>query len=182
MSNAKTFDELGFTKISPCILDTDGNINPFKMIGKDWMLVTAGDENGWNTMTASWGFMGVMWGKNVAVAAIRPQRYTKEFIDKSEYFTLSFFTEEYRSALAFCGKYSGRDKDKAAETGLAPIFADNTTAFEQAETIIVCRKLYAQDMKPECFTDTSCDEQWYPNKDYHTAYIGQIVAMYRKEY
>ncbi len=180
MNTEKTFDMLGYAKISPSELDKSGDINPFKMIGKDWMLVTAGDETGWNTMTASWGFMGVMWGKNVAVATIRPQRYTKEFIDKSEYFTLSFFEEEFRPALSFCGKYSGRDKDKAAETGLVPVFADNTTAFEQAKTIIVCKKLYAQEMKPECFIDKSCDEQWYPGKDYHTAYIGEIVAVYRK--
>lgn len=181
MSSKKNFEELGFTKISPSILDKDDNVNPFKMVGKDWMLVTAGDENGWNTMTASWGFMGVMWGKNAAVTVIRPQRHTKKFIDSSEYFTLSFFGEEYRSALAFCGKYSGRDKDKAAETGLVPVFADNAVSFEQAETIIVCRKLYVQDMKPECFSDKTCDEKWYPDKDYHTAYIGEIKAMYRRE-
>ena len=80
MSSKKNFEELGFTKISPSILDKDDNVNPFKMVGKDWMLVTAGDENGWNTMTASWGFMGVMWGKNAAVTVIRPQRYTKKLI------------------------------------------------------------------------------------------------------
>ena len=163
-------EELGFKRIEPENL-AEKQINPFKMVGKDWMLVTAGDENGWNTMTASWGFMGVMWGKNTAVTVIRPQRYTKEFIDNSEYFTLSFFGEEHRAALAYCGKYSGRDVDKAEE---------GTTAFEQAETIIVCRKMYAQNMDAECFTDKSADAQWYPNKDYHTAYVGEITAVYVK--
>lgn len=173
-------EELGFTKISSSILDSV-DVNPFKMIGKDWMLVTAGDENGWNTMTASWGGMGVMWGKNVAITVIRPQRYTKEFIDGSDLFTLSFFGDEYRQALAYCGKYSGRDVDKAKETGLTPAFADGTTAFEQAETVLVCKKLFAQQITPESFVDAACDEQWYPNKDYHVAYVGEIVAMYRKE-
>ena len=172
-------EELGFKRVESENL-AEKQINPFKMVGKDWMLVTAGDENGWNTMTASWGFMGVMWGKNTAVTVIRTQRYTKEFIDNSEYFTLSFFGEEQRAALAYCGKYSGRDVDKAEETGLTPLFTEGTTAFEQAETIIVCRKMYAQNMGAECFTDKSADEQWYPNKDYHTAYVGEIIAVYVK--
>ena len=83
--------------------------NPFTKIGKEWMLVTAGDEEKHNTMTASWGAMGIMWGKNVATVYIRPQRYTKEFIDKEERFTVSFFSEEYRQALEVCGSKSGRD-------------------------------------------------------------------------
>lgn len=175
----KNFEELGFTKISPTELD-GVQVNPFKMIGKDWTLITAGDESGWNTMTASWGFMGVMWGKNVVTAVIRPQRYTKEFVDKAEYFTLSFFGEEQREALAFCGKYSGRDVNKAEKTGLVPIFADGTTSFEQAKTVIVCKKLFAQEIDPESFIDKSLDAQWYSAKDYHVAYVGEIVAMYRK--
>ena len=172
-------ENLGFKRIDPDNL-SKLEFNPFKMIGKDWMLVSAGDESGWNTMTASWGFMGVMWGKNVVTTVIRPQRYTKEFIDNSEYFTLCFFDEDQRAALAYCGKYSGRDVDKAKETGLTPVFTDGTTAFEQAKTIIVCRKMYSQDMNPECFIDKSADEQWYPNKDYHTAYIAEITAVYVK--
>ncbi len=173
-------EKTAYKRISGEDLDSV-DLNLFKMIGKDWMLVTAGDENGWNTMTASWGFMGVMWGKNVATAVIRPQRYTKEFIDKNEYFTLSFFDENYRQALSYCGKYSGRDVDKAKETGLTPMFIDGTASFEQAKTIIVCKKLYVQDMDSNSFIDKSIDERWYPNKDYHTAYVGEIVAMYVKD-
>ena len=82
------------------------DFNPYKKIGKEWFLVTAGDESGWNTMTASWGFAGVMWGKNTFTTVIRPQRYTKEFIDKAEYFTISFFKEEYKKALSvLCQTY-----------------------------------------------------------------------------
>ena len=172
-------NELGFKKIQPEDLINE-KINPFKMIGKDWMLVTAGNINGWNTMTASWGFMGVMWGKNVATAVIRPQRYTKEFIDNSEYFTLSFFDENQKSALSYCGANSGRDVDKAKETGLKPIFIDNTTSFEQAKVIIVCKKMYAQEMNAESFIDKSADEKWYADKDYHVQYIGEITAVYVK--
>ncbi len=88
--------------------------NPFEKIGKEWFLVTAGDENGYNTMTASWGFMGVMWNKNTMTTVIRPSRYTYEFIEKAGLFTVSFLPEEKRPALNFCGSRSGRDFDKAA--------------------------------------------------------------------
>ena len=172
--------ELGFEKLSgEQILSMD--INPFRGIGQDWMLVTAGDEKGWNTMTASWGFAGVMWGKNAIVTVIRPQRYTKEFMDKSEYFSVCFFGEEYKKALAFCGAHSGRDFDKAKETGLVPLFTDGSTIFEQASVAFVCKKLYAQAMKSEYFTDKSQIDAWYNDGGFHTEYIGEIVAAYVKK-
>ena len=136
--------------------------NPFNKISKQWMLVTAGDTESSNTMTASWGGVGIMWGKPVATVYIRPQRYTKEFIDKNEYFTLSFLPEEYRKA------------------GLHPFEIDGTTAVEEAEEVFVCRKLYAQEMLPECFIDSECDTKWYPEKDYHTMYIAEIVKVLKK--
>ena len=141
--------------------------NPFNKISKQWMLVTAGDTESSNTMTASWGGVGIMWGKPVATVYIRPQRYTKEFIDKNEYFTLSFLPEEYRQALNVCGSVSGRNvADKWQEAGLHPFEIDGTTAVEEAEEVFVCRKLYAQEMLPECFIDSECDTKWYPEKDY----------------
>ena len=128
----------GFKEVAADKLDTL-DFNPYKKIGKEWFLVTAGDESGWNTMTASWGFAGVMWGKNTFTTVIRPQRYTKEFIDKAEYFTISFFKEEYKKALSFCGSHSGRDCDKAKETGLTPVFVSENgvevTAFAEADIL-----------------------------------------------
>lgn len=157
-------------------------INPFHKISKEWMLITAGDEKKSNTMTANWGGVGIMWGKNVATAYIRPQRYTKEFVDNSEYFTLSFLPEEKREALNVCGRVSGRDvEDKWAEAGLHPYYVDGTTAVEEADLVFVCRKLYAQDMLPECFTDEECDTRWYPQKDYHTMYMAEIVKVLEKQ-
>ena len=105
------------------------NLNPFSKIADNWFLVTSGDESGYNTMTASWGSLGTMWGKSVAVTVIRPQRYTKEFIDKNEYFTVSFLKDGNKDKLSFCGSKSGRDFDKAKETGLTPVFTDKTTTF-----------------------------------------------------
>lgn len=155
--------------------------NPFDKISKQWMLVTAGNGDSCNTMTASWGGVGIMWGKPVATVYIRPQRYTKEFIDKNGYFTLSFLPEEYRRSLNVCGSVSGRNvEDKWKEAGLNPFEIDGTAAVEEAEEIFVCRKLYAQEMLPECFIDGECDTKWYPEKDYHMMYIAEIVKVLEK--
>ena len=81
---------------------TDLQFNPFTKIGSEWMLITAGNEKKFNTMTASWGGMGVLWGKNVVTTYIRPQRYTKEFVDANDTFTLSFYGPQYKEALNFC--------------------------------------------------------------------------------
>lgn len=161
------------------------DFNPFVKIGDEWFLVTAGDENGWNTMTASWGFAGIMWGKNSFITAIRPQRHTKTFIDKSEYFTASFFPENMKKALAYCGSHSGRDVDKAKETGLEPIFIDtddgkSVTAFSQASLILVCKKTYVQQMTSDSFVIPEVDKANYAAGDYHTEYIGEITAVYVK--
>lgn len=156
------------------------NCNPFKMIGRDWLLITSGDVNGYNTMTASWGGLGVLWNKNTATIYIRPQRYTKEFVDKNELFTLSFFDEKYRPALNFCGTKSGRDYDKAKETGLTPVEIDGSATFSQAKLVLVCKKLYADEIKPEKFIDKSIEAN-YALKDYHTMYIAEIVAAYEAE-
>ena len=156
----------------------DLQLNPFQKISRQWMLITAGDELESNTMTASWGGLGIMWGKNVATAYIRPQRYTKEFVDNSDMFTLSFLPEEKREALNICGRVSGRDvEDKWAEAGVHPYYIDGTTAVEEAEMVLVCKKLYAQEMYPECFIETECDTKWYPQADYHTMYIAEIVKV-----
>ncbi len=161
------------------------DFNPYEYIGKKWFLIAAGNENGFNMMTAAWGFAGVMWGKNTFTAVIRPQRYTKEFVDSEDYFTVSFFDEEYRKALSFCGSNSGRDVDKVSGTGLSPLFLNNqdysAVSFEEASLILVCRKAYVQKLDEGCFTFKENDEKWYPEKDYHVSYIGEIVKAYIKK-
>lgn len=154
--------------------------NVFKLIGNDWMLVTAGPPDDYNTMTASWGGMGVLWNKNVCFVFVRPSRYTYEFMEKNQTFSLSFFTEEWRNALTVCGTKSGRDIDKAKETGLKPFPAGNgTTGFEQARLIIECRKIYFQDIKPEKFLDPSIERN-YNGSDYHRMYVGEILDIKMK--
>lgn len=151
--------------------------NPFTKIGKEWMLITAGTPDHCNTMTASWGSLGVWWGKNAVTCYIRQSRYTKEFIDQNDTFTLSFFDESYRQALSLCGSVSGRDHDKIKEASLTPIAVGETAAFDEASMIFVCRKLYADIMPAEQFLAKEMDERWYPDHDYHTMYIAEIEKI-----
>lgn len=156
--------------------------NPFRMIGDDWMLITAEKDGRVNTMTASWGGVGILWGKTVATAYIRPQRYTKEFVDAGETFTLSFFGQEQKKALGYLGKVSGKEvPDKIAQSGLHDTTVGGAPAFAEAELVLVCRKLYAQEMKPECFVAGEEIGRWYPEKDFHTMYIAEITEAYRRE-
>jgi len=161
-----------FREINP--KDIDGNA--IKMIADEWMLISAGDSEGFNMMTASWGFLGEMWNKDSVVAAIRPQRYTMEFVDKSDYFTLSFYGDR-KDIHAVCGRQSGRDVDKAALTGLTPVFGDGTVWFEEARLVLVCKKRYCGQLRPECFTLGECEEL-YPADDRHYMIIGEIVKAY----
>lgn len=157
------------------------NLNPFTAIGKEWMLITAGTKENCNTMTASWGGLGVIWGKPSVTAYIRQTRYTKEFTDREAYFTLSFFGEAYREALNLCGTVSGRDKDKIKEAALTPCDVGGTAAFEEARLVFVCRKQFRQFMSPEGFDVKENDARWYPDRDYHTMYIGSIEKILIKE-
>lgn len=162
---------MSFKEIKPEEL----NFNPFTRIGSDWMLLTAGTKDKFNTMTASWGGAGVFWGKPAVTCYIRPQRYTKEFIDKEELFSVSFLKDGHRDALKLCGSVSGHDHDKIKEAGLTPVFIDGVPAFEEADTILICRKMYRTSMNPADFIDKDADSKFYPEKDYHDIYIAEIV-------
>jgi flavin reductase (DIM6/NTAB) family NADH-FMN oxidoreductase RutF len=152
--------------------------NVFKLIGADWMLITAGDINAYNTMTASWGAMGVLWSKNVCFCFLRPARHTRLFIEKNKMFTLSFFDEKYRAALNFCGSKSGRDIDKAKAAGITPIKSPSGSVyFSEARLVIECQKIYFQDLDPANFLDEAISAN-YPQKDYHRMYVGEIKGCY----
>lgn len=165
-----------YKKIRPEQLDK----NIFYLINDEWMLITAEKDNKINTMTASWGGFGIMWNKKVANIVIRTNRYTKEFVDGSSTFSLCFFNKEYKKTLAYLGSVSGRDEDKIAKSNLTINHIDGTPYFEEADMVIVCKKLYAQEMKPECFIIKELDSENYPKKDYHTLYISEIEKIYRK--
>lgn len=155
--------------------------NIFKLIGKDWALVTAGNKEKSNPMTISWGGAGIMWGKPVAFTFIRPQRYTMEFLEREDSYTMSFFEEDYRKALSFCGSKSGRDYDKIKETGLTTTFTDDGVPyFEEAKLVLVCKKMYAQNLTEESVIDKDAVDKWY-NNDYHKMFISEITEVLIKE-
>ena len=157
------------------------NMNPFLKIGKEWMLITAGDEEKYNTMTASWGGMGILWRKDVVFTFIRPSRYTFEFTENKDYFSLCFFEEKYRGALQLCGTKSGRDCDKIKEAGLTPAFIDGVPSFEEASMVLICKKLYAQPMGEEFVCDDLVRPNYAEGEAYHTMYVGEIVKALVKE-
>lgn len=157
-------------------------LNPMTRIGGEWMLITAGTvERGYNTMTASWGHLGSLWGHDTSVVYVRPQRYTKAFVDREAYYTLSFFAEEHRKALAYLGTHSGRDGDKVAAVGLTPVSDELGTWFAEAELVLVCRKLYRAPLIEEGFCDRSVVDTHYPAKDFHDLYVGEIVRAWVAE-
>lgn len=149
--------------------------NPFDLLDRQWMLVTAGPLSGFNTMTASWGALGVLWNRDCAFVVVRPTRFTFQFMERSTLFTLSFFREEHRKALEFCGAHSGRSVDKCSATGLVPLeTSPGCVAYEQARLVLECRKIYSQDLDPQRFLDASIQEN-YPERDYHRMYVGEIL-------
>lgn len=167
-----------FKTISPY----DIKDNVFKLLDKDWMLVTAGKIDDFNTMTASWGHLGIMWNLPVAICFIRPQRYTFEFANRYDDYTLSFFEEKHRKALKFCGSKSGRDHDKMKETGLLPIETDSGNIYyEQARLVLECKKIYQDDFKPENFIRPEIAKKNYPGNDFHRFYFGEIVSAMIRE-
>ena len=159
---------------------SDLTLSPFTAFDKRWMVLSAGDfaKCDWNSMTVSWGFIGTMWNKPAVQIVVRPQRHTREFLDKYEAFTLCSFPEKYRPALQILGSKSGRNCDKVAESGLRPTAASAVAApiFEEADLVLECRKLFRQTTSGESLLDPSLNAM-YPENDYHVFYIGEVVAV-----
>lgn len=152
--------------------------NLFTLLDDEWMLVTARAADGRvNTMTASWGGFGIMWGKAVCICVIRPQRYTLEFVNQAEELTLSFLKEGHRDALTLCGRKSGRDCDKIAEAGLNVVSDGPYPFFEESRLVICGKKLYVDQVKPDGFVDPSLSQKVYPNEDYHYVFVSEITKV-----
>ena len=164
-----------FRSVAPATLPD----NFFTRIGEDWMLITAESSRGEvNTMTASWGCAGILWNKPVAICFIRPQRHTFGIVEDADTLSLSFFPAgEGREALRYCGTKSGRDGDKFAATGLTVArTAEGTPFVGEANLVLVCRKLYADDLKEGSFIQPEMLRH-YPAKDYHRFYICEITDV-----
>lgn len=151
--------------------------NLFSMIGKDWMLITAANGDKVNTMTASWGGAGVLWGKDVVYIFVRESRYTKEFIDASETFSLSFFGGNKRSELKYLGAVSGRDEDKVKNSRLTVSYHKDTPYFDEANIVMTCKKLAAVPITKDTFIDPSIETSWYKDGNFHTMYVGEITEI-----
>ena len=161
----------------------DFTYNPFEMIGKRWLAVAGEADGKSNVMTASWGGLGVLWGKPVAFIFLRPTRYTKEFVDKADGFSLSVFpdSDDDHHMMQYFGTVSGRDEDKIKKAGLTVLHDGGRTYFDEAELVLLCRKLSAQPMDQPFFIDKACDERWYADHQYHTTYVAEIEKLLVKE-
>lgn len=165
------FKEINIKDFSP---------NPFEIKDK-WMLISAAKPDGSvNTMTASWGSFGIMWNKEVVFVVIRPQRFTREFVESSESLSLTFFDDSYKKALAYLGKASGRDEDKITKAGLSVVMDNEVPYFEEAEKVIFAKKLFVQRIEEAAFLDKKIIDRWYPEKDFHYLYIAEITKVLEK--
>jgi flavin reductase (DIM6/NTAB) family NADH-FMN oxidoreductase RutF len=162
-----------YKKVAPELLRK----NPFQLIGKDWMLITAGNDAKVNTMTASWGGLGVMYGKNVAYVFIRQSRYTKEFVDQEETFSLNFFDKGYRKTLSYLGTVSGRNEDKIAKSKLTVVRHGETPYFDEARLVLICKKLFRQTLNTDGLINEQLKHSFYPSGDNHTLYIAEITDV-----
>lgn len=166
------FKEIDFTQVKENVVD---------LLKNQWGLVTAGNADSFNTMTVSWGAVGELWAMDMATIYIRPQRYTVNYLEENDYFTVSFYDKENHQALALCGSKSGRDVDKVKETGLTPAFENGVPYFEEAKLVLVCKKVAKGEFKPEQFIDKSVIDKQYSANDYHYIYYGAIEKVLVKE-
>ena len=157
-------------------------LNPVEAFRDDWMLVTAGSApSAYSTMTVGWGHMGSLWNRPCAVVYVRPERYTKRYIDQESYFTLSWFGQAYRKELLYLGTKSGRNEDKVGHVDFHAVFSDGSSWFEEARLVLVCRKIYAEEFHEEHFFDAKVLDTMYPDRQFHTAYFGEIVKIFQRE-
>lgn len=153
------------------------DFHAFNKIGKEWMLIAAGDTDKANAMTASWGGVGVLWGRNVVYIFIRDTRYTKELVDQNETFSLNFFGDNNRSALKYFGAVSGRDEDKISNAKMHVDYYKDTPYIDEGNLVMICRKMSATRLTEDMFLDSSIKEQWYADGNMHTMYVGEIVEL-----
>ena len=156
------------------------NTDIFTKFDKDWALLCAGDMDDHNAMTVSWGGMGTLWGKPVVTVYVRHSRHTFSYMEKNEYFSLSFYPSQYKKALALMGRKSGRDCDKEKEASLSAVKMGESVSFKEAETTLICKKLYFDDIEMKDMSDEIVSE-FYPTGDIHRLYIGEVVDIITQE-
>ena len=148
----------------------------FSQFDKKWALLTAGTKDKFNMMTISWGSLGTLWNKPVATVYVRTSRYTHDFMDENEHFTISFFPEEYKKMLGVMGSKSGRDMDKKKDSGFTAKEVGGSVSFEEAEVTLVCRKLFRQELSVENMPE-DVKNTLYAGDAPHDMYIGEVVEI-----
>ena len=156
------------------------NVNPITLFSEGWALLTAGDKSDFNAMTVSWGAMGEIWGKHSMFVFVRPQRYTHDYCEKGDLFTVSCFNGTCKKELGFFGSKSGRDYDKFKETGLTAETDGDFVYCADAEIIFLCKKTAKTGLNPDNFYSQDIND-CYQNKDYHDIYVGEIVKILIKK-
>lgn len=152
------------------------NTEIFSQFDRTWGLVTAGNKDSFNTMTVSWGSLGTLWGRPVATVYVRKSRYTHQFMEDNDFFTVSFYPESCKKILGILGSRSGRDMDKMQESGLTPVFLDQGVTFKEAEVTLVCRKLFRQELPIESIPGEIV-KACYGAGDSHDMYIGEVIGI-----
>lgn len=164
----------------PFSVASDAVTKAFQNLGNEWALVSFGDQNNFNAMTISWGSLGFIWQRPIVTVLVRPVRYTYEFSEKFDRFSVSFYDRRYRPALGIMGTKSGRDGDKVALAGLTPTFIDGVPSFAEASLTVVARTVYRGQLASDGFLDPTLDAEFYPQKDHHTLYYGEILQTVEK--
>lgn len=166
-----------FQEIDPREID----INPVKLFADDWCALAAGNSQEMNLMTIAWGGIGQLWSKPVATVYVSSSRYTYQFMEDNEYFTITHFPEEMRSELQYLGTVSGRDEDKVKGAGLTPLFTESGSPyFAEADLVIECKKIYSEQFQPDLLPVDQL--KWYQESGtgIHVAYYGEILHVWRK--
>ncbi len=160
------------------------NIAPLYELDQEWALLTVGNNKKYNSMTISWGGFGTIWNKPVVTVYVKPIRYTYEFMENNEYFTISFYDEKYRKDLGVMGTKSGRDFDKVSCTKLTPEFLKNSTTFKESKLTIICKKIYFQDLDIKNIDKNSISQKeidrFYGKEPMHRMYIGEVIDIIDK--
>lgn len=168
--------DMGYKEIDPKQIKE----NPIKMIADNWALLAAGTKENHNAMTISWGMVGELWGRDAVMAFVRPHRHTFGIMETSDYYSLSFMGDEHRGVHKIFGSKSGRDMDKFEAAGMKPAYHNGHIFVDEAELVIICKKIAYQDFNPAGFIDKSIEEL-YPIQDYHRIYVGEIVSVLKKD-
>jgi flavin reductase (DIM6/NTAB) family NADH-FMN oxidoreductase RutF len=176
--NVSAQEENGFTKFD---VREDFTENGFQWF-HNAELLAAGDKVKSNAMTIGWGGIGTLWGRTALTVYVAEKRYTKEFMDKAEYFTVMAFDVEHSKVLTYMGRKSGRDEDKAAALGLHTAYtANGTPYYTEAEMVIECKIMYAAPFDPQYFK-SEIPQKMYANfpAGIHSMYIGEVVNAWKK--